>query len=145
MAVMLMVDMSGSTKGWINQAEREALVLLSEALTVLGDRFAIYGFSGGTRKRCDVFPVKCFAEQYRDTVKARIGAIAPKDYTRMGAPTRHLTGPLRQQAARTKPLITYSDGKPDDYDLRYRGDYGIEDTRQRTVRGAPNRHPRLLH
>jgi nitric oxide reductase NorD protein len=129
MAVMLMVDMSGSTKGWINQAEREALVLLSEALTVLGDRFAIYGFSGWTRKRCEVFPVKRFAEPYGDAVKSCIGAIAPKDYTRMGAPIRHLSRLLQQQPARTKLLITLSDGKPDDYDLQYRGDYGIEDTR----------------
>ncbi|MBK1632218.1 hypothetical protein CKO31_16025 [Thiohalocapsa halophila] len=128
-AVMLMVDMSGSTKGWINQAEREALVLLSEALNVLGDRFAIYGFSGWTRKRCEVFPVKGFGETHDDAVKARIGAIAPQDYTRMGPAIRHLCGLLGQQQARTKLLITLSDGKPDDYDLHYRGDYGIEDTR----------------
>jgi len=50
-AVMFMVDMSGSTKGWINACEREALVLLCEALEALGDRYAIYGFSGWTRKR----------------------------------------------------------------------------------------------
>ena len=129
MAVMLMVDMSGSTKGWINDAEREALVLLAEALTVLGDRFAIYGFSGWTRKRCEAYPVKRFGEPYNEAVKARIGAIAPKDYTRMGAPIRHLTRLLQQQEARTKLLITLSDGKPDDYDPQYRGDYGIEDTR----------------
>jgi len=30
-AVMFMVDMSGSTKGWINDAERESLVMLCEA------------------------------------------------------------------------------------------------------------------
>lgn len=129
-AVALMVDMSGSTRGWINDAEREALILLSEALTTLGDRFAIYGFSGWTRKRCEVYPVKCFGEPYDDQVKARIGAIAPKDYTRMGAPIRHLTALLKAQEARTKLLITLSDGKPDDYDPQYRGDYGIEDTRQ---------------
>jgi nitric oxide reductase NorD protein len=31
--------------------------------------------------------------------------------------------------AKTRLLITLSDGKPDDYD-GYRGEYGIEDTRQ---------------
>ena len=30
-AVCFMVDMSGSTKGWVNEAERESLVLLAEA------------------------------------------------------------------------------------------------------------------
>ena len=44
------VDMSGSTKGWIKHAEREALLLLCEAPNPLGDRYAIYGFSGMTRK-----------------------------------------------------------------------------------------------
>ena len=29
-AVVIMVDMSGSTKGWINEAERESLLLLAE-------------------------------------------------------------------------------------------------------------------
>jgi len=129
-AVMLMVDMSGSTKGWINEAEREALILLSEALDTLGDRFAIYGFSGWTRKRCEAFPIKRFAEPYDDLAKGRICGIEPRDYTRMGAPIRHLSRLLRAEDARIKLLITLSDGKPDDYDPQYRGEYGIEDTRQ---------------
>jgi nitric oxide reductase NorD protein len=127
-AVMFMVDMSGSTKGWINNAEREALVLLCEALEILGDRYAIYGFSGMTRKRCELYRVKRFDEPYSAEVRRRITGIAPKDYTRMGVTIRHLTKLLNEVEARTKLLITLSDGKPDDYD-GYRGDYGIEDTR----------------
>jgi nitric oxide reductase NorD protein len=38
LAVMFMVDMSRSTEGWINDAEREALVMLCQALEELGDR-----------------------------------------------------------------------------------------------------------
>jgi nitric oxide reductase NorD protein len=129
-AVLFMVDMSGSTKGWINQAERESLVLLAEVLTVLGDQFAIYGFSGLTRRRCDIFPVKRFEEAYDQTVQQRISAIGPRDYTRMGVAVRHLTQILRQQPAATRLLITLSDGKPDDEGDNYRGMYGIEDTRQ---------------
>jgi len=131
-AVMFMVDMSGSTKGWINDAEREALVLLCESLETLGDRYAIYGFSGMTRKRCEVYRVKRFDEPYNDTVRARISGIQPKDYTRMGVTIRHLSQLLNQVEARTKLLITLSDGKPDDYDA-YRGMYGIEDTRQALI------------
>jgi nitric oxide reductase NorD protein len=127
-AVMFMVDMSGSTKGWINDAEREALVLLCEALEILGDRYAIYGFSGMTRKRCELYRVKRFDEPYSGEVRRRITGISPKDYTRMGVTIRHLTKLLSEVEARTKLLITLSDGKPDDYD-GYRGDYGIEDTR----------------
>ena len=131
-AVMFMVDMSGSTKGWINDAEREALVLLCETLEILGDRYAIYGFSGMSRKRCELFRVKRFEEPYSDEVRARITGIKPQDYTRMGVTIRHLTKLLESVEARTKLLITLSDGKPDDFD-GYRGDYGIEDTRQALI------------
>ncbi len=131
-AVMFMIDMSGSTKGWINDAEREALVLLCEALETLGDRYAIYGFSGMTRKRCEVYRVKHFDDPYDDEVRARISGIRPKDYTRMGVTIRHLTSLLNEVEARTKLLITLSDGKPDDYDT-YRGAYGIEDTRMALI------------
>jgi nitric oxide reductase NorD protein len=127
-AVLFMVDMSGSTKGWINDAERESLVLLCEALEILRDAYAIYGFSGQTRRRCEVYRIKRFDEPYDAAVRGRIASVAPRDYTRMGASIRHLTQRLRAAEARTKLLITLSDGRPDDYD-GYRGDYGIEDTR----------------
>ena len=128
-AVMFMVDVSGSTKGWINDAERESLVLLCEALEILGDRYAIYGFSGMTRKRCELYRIKRFDDDYGADVRARISGIKPQDYTRMGVIIRHLTRLLNTVEARTRLLITLSDGKPDDYD-GYRGEYGIEDTRQ---------------
>ena len=128
-AVIFMVDMSGSTKGWINDAERESLVLLAEVLEILGDRYAIYGFSGMTRKRCDLYKIKSFEEPYGDTIKARISNMKPQDYTRMGVFIRHTTKIFNEIEASTKLLITISDGKPDDYDT-YRGEYGVEDTRQ---------------
>ncbi|MHB1091995.1 nitric oxide reductase activation protein NorD [Thiobacillus sp.] len=128
-AVAFLVDMSGSTKGWINEAEREALILLCEALELLGDRYAIYGFSGTTRKRCELFRIKTFDEPYNDDVKARISGIRPQEYTRMGFALRHMTKLLNQVEAKTRVLVTLSDGRPDDYFDVYRGQYGIEDTR----------------
>ena len=128
-AVIFMVDMSGSTKGWINQAERESLVLLAEVLEVLQDRYAIYGFSGMTRKRCELFRIKAFDDAYDADTRARISNIQPQDYTRMGVFIRHVIRHFSEVEAATKLLITLSDGKPDDYDT-YRGEYGVEDTRQ---------------
>lgn len=127
-AVMFMVDMSGSTLGWVNDAERESLILLCEALETLGDRYAIYGFSGRTNKRCEIYRVKRFDESYTDTVRERISGIRPKSYTRMGVAIRHLGHLLNLTHARTKILITLSDGRPEDYG-GYKGRYGIEDTR----------------
>lgn len=131
-AVMFMIDMSGSTAGWVNDMEREALVLLCESLEILGDRYAIYGFSGLTHERCHLYKVKEFNEPYGNEVRARISGIRPQDYTRMGAAIRHLTKLLHQVEARTKLLIALSDGRPDDQD-GYRGKYGIEDTRRALI------------
>jgi nitric oxide reductase NorD protein len=127
-AVMFMVDMSGSTLGWVNDAERESLVLLCEALEMLGDRYAIYGFSGRTNKRCEAYHIKEFSESYTSEVRQRISGIRPKAYTRMGVAIRHLGQLLHRTHARTKLLITLSDGRPEDYG-GYKGKYGIEDTR----------------
>ncbi len=132
-AVAFMVDMSGSTRGWINEAEREALILLCEALERLGDRYAIYGFSGITRKRCELYRIKTFDEPYTEEVKARISGIRPQEYTRMGFAIRHLTKLLKAVEARTKVLVTLSDGRPDDYFDVYRGAYGVEDTRMALI------------
>ena len=130
LAAMFMVDMSGSTQGWVNDAERESLVMLCVALERLGDAYAIYGFSGWTRTRCDIYPVKRFDERYDATVRGRIAAVAAKDYTRMGVAVRHLTRLLEAQPARHKLLVILSDGRPDDFGDEYRGHYGIEDTRR---------------
>jgi len=132
-AVMFMVDMSGSTKGWVNECEREALVMLCEALEMLGDRYAIYGFSGWTRKRCEIYRVKTFDEPFGEPVRARIAGVGPKDYTRMGVAVRHLTKLLNAVDAKTRVLFTLSDGKPDDFHDGYRGSYGIEDTRKALI------------
>jgi len=131
-ATAFLIDLSGSTSGWINDMERAALLIMGEAMQVLQDRFGIYGFSGRTRRRCEFFRIKGFDEPYGDVVKRRIANLKALEYTRMGPPIRHLTNMLTGIEARTRLLITLSDGKPDDYD-GYNGDYGIEDTRQALV------------
>ncbi len=130
LAAAFLVDMSGSTEGWINDAEREALVMLCEALEMLDDRYAIWGFSGWTRTRCDLYRIKEFDEPYAAEVQARIAAIKPRDYTRMGPPLRYLTRRLLAEPAMHRLLISLSDGRPDDFGDDYRSQYGIEDTRQ---------------
>jgi len=79
-----------------------------------------------------VTPFSVFPVPYDDEVRARITAMRPRDYTRMGVTIRHLTQMLADIEARTKLLVTLSDGKPDDYD-GYGGQYGIEDTRKALI------------
>ena len=127
-AVIFLVDMSNSTAGWVNNALKESLVLMAEAMEVLGDRYGIYGFSGMRRARCELYHVKHLTDPYGDAVKERISSIAPSEYTRMGPPIRHATQLLKDIDAKVRLIVTLTDGKPEDYD-DYKGEYAIEDTR----------------
>lgn len=131
-AALFLLDMSSSTEGWVSTALKESLILMCEALSTLGDAYAIYGFSGMRRLRSEIFTVKEFAEPYDATVKGRIAAIEPKEYTRMGPAIRHASAILARTEARIRLLITLSDGKPEDYD-GYKGVYAIEDTRHALI------------
>jgi nitric oxide reductase NorD protein len=140
-AVYFLVDMSNSTAGWIGQSIKEALVLICEAMEVLNDRYGIYGFSGMRRLRCEVFPVKRMDERYSQTVRQRISAIGPREYTRMAPAIRHMTSLFARVEAKVRLLIVLSDGKPEDYD-DYKGDYAIEDTRHALLEAkAKGVHP----
>ncbi len=140
-AAVFLVDMSSSTEGWVNTAIRESLVLLCEGLESLGDRYAVYGFSGMKRLGSQLFRVKLLTEPYGPAVKGRIAAIAPRDYTRMGPPIRHATRLLGESDAKIRLLVVLSDGRPEDYD-EYKGDYAVEDTRHALVEAlAAGVHP----
>lgn len=140
-AVYFLVDMSNSTAGWVGQSIKEALVLICEAMEVLNDRYGIYGFSGMRRLRCEVFPVKRMEERYSATVRQRISAIGPREYTRMAPAIRHMSSLFAQVEAKVRLLIVLSDGKPEDYD-DYKGEYAIEDTRHALLEAkAKGIHP----
>jgi nitric oxide reductase NorD protein len=140
-AVYFLVDMSNSTEGWVGKAIKESLVLICEAMEVLNDRYGIYGFSGMRRLRCELFPVKRLDERYSLAVRQRIGAIGPKEYTRMAPAIRHMTSMFTKVEAKIRLLIILSDGKPEDYD-DYKGEYAIEDTRHALLEAkAKGIHP----
>ncbi len=126
-AVAFLVDVSGSTVGATIMREKEALILMSEALEELGDIFAIYGFSGYGRDNVVFYIVKDFDEPYDQRVQRKISTMTNKQSTRIAPAIRHTTTKLRRREERTKMLILLSDGKP--LDMDYYGTYAIEDTR----------------
>jgi nitric oxide reductase NorD protein len=134
-AVLLLVDLSRSTAnavfgshGTVLDVEKEAIVLFCEALEVVGDAFAIAGFSGTGRLGVDYFRIKDLDENMDDTVKRRINAMAPQRSTRMGAAIRHATRQLQKISSKVRLLIILGDGFPNDVD--YKQNYAIEDTRK---------------
>src|SRR5581483_9703125 len=111
--------------------QKEALVIMAQALEEIGDLYAIFGFSGHGRDCVEFFDVKSFDEPLNQAVRARIGAIEPQRSTRMGAALRQATAKLRAVASRAKHLILLSDGFPQDFDYgddRRSNVYGLRDT-----------------
>ena len=133
-AVAFLVDMSGSTGRQIGSRarpvidiEKEGLLLLSEALSAIGDQYAIYGFSGQSRQSVDIHVLKDFEQRTGGRVGLKISGVKPRQQNRDGAAIRHATHRLMQQAAKVRLLILISDGKPLDDD--YADEYSLEDTK----------------
>jgi nitric oxide reductase NorD protein len=135
MAIMILVDVSGSTDALLSSrkriidVEREALLLVCIALDGLGAPYSVQTFSGEGPHGVSVSSVKSFAERYGEPVARRIAALEPERYTRAGAAIRHASALLMDQAAEHRLLLLLSDGKPNDAD-DYEGRYGVEDMRQ---------------
>ena len=98
----------------IIDVEKEAIVLLINALEAIGDLYGIYGFSGYGRENVEFYTIKDLDENFSDRVKKRIDRVAPLHATRMGPAIRHTTYKLDKQDARTKLMFLISDGRPQD-------------------------------
>ncbi|HET7600965.1 MAG TPA: VWA domain-containing protein, partial [Gemmatimonadales bacterium] len=135
LAIALLLDASASTDSWlvdrrrVIDVEKEALLVVCEALEQLGDRYAVYGFSGEGPAGVEVHPVKRFGERGGALVRRRIERLEPDRYTRVGAALRHVTAALASEPAQRRLLLLLTDGRPNDRD-QYEGRYGVEDTRQ---------------
>ncbi len=116
----------------IIDVEKEAIVLLINALEAIGDLYGIYGFSGYGRENVEFYTVKDLDENFSDKVKRRIDRIAPLHATRMGPAIRHTTYKLDKQDARTKLMFLISDGRPQDRGYSREGvekEYAVHDTK----------------
>ncbi|MBI2875718.1 MAG: VWA domain-containing protein [Candidatus Tectomicrobia bacterium] len=138
-STLFLLDMSASTDEKLPDSpkriidvEKEAALLMAEALDALGDEYAIYGFSGFGRENVDFFIVKDFGEGYSLEVKTRLAALRPHRSTRMGPAIRHSLQKLVARESQLKTLILLSDGYPQDHDYgedRTDREYGLHDTR----------------
>lgn len=154
-AVAFLLDMSGSTGEAIGRptgaapsasdgltrehahrriidVEKEAIVLMMDALETIGDRYGIYGFSGHGRDNVEFYVIKDMAEAFSSDVAKRLGRVGPLHATRMGPAIRHATAKLRQEPTRSKFLFLISDGRPQDRGYSQEGSekaYALQDTR----------------
>jgi nitric oxide reductase NorD protein len=131
-ATTVLLDVSLSSDSWVANrrvldVSREAVLVLGEVAEALGDRLQVLAFASSTRNRCRVFQVRGWGERWA-VGRAKLGALEPQGYTRIGPALRHATAELCATAAERRLLLLVSDGKPSDYD-RYEGRYGVSDIR----------------
>ncbi|MTH34392.1 nitric oxide reductase D protein [Paracoccus limosus] len=132
LAVSILLDVSRSTESAVTgrpviDIAREALTALAWGLDACGDRFAIQGFSSLKRDRVWIHDCKDFDAPMTAETEARIHALRPGFYTRLGAAIRHASAGLARQSQSRRLLLVVTDGKPNDLD-HYEGRHGIEDS-----------------
>lgn len=133
LAVAVLFDASRSTESAVEGRSviaigREALEALARGFHACGDQVALYAFSSLRRSRIFVDVCKTFDEPFGAEVDARVAALKPGFYTRLGAAIRHVSFRLSERPNARKLLLLITDGKPNDLD-HYEGRYGLEDTR----------------
>ena len=135
LSVLVLLDCSGSagepsaSGPPVHELQRAAAAALTSALHDLGDRVALYGFRSQGRTAVHVLPVKRFENAFDAGVLARLGALEPGAYTRLGAAIRHGSAVLEAHGGTPRRLlVVLSDGFA--YDHGYSGEYGEADARR---------------
>ena len=125
LAVIILMDLSESTKETISgsdktvlQLTREAATLVSTAINGIGDSFAVHGFASDGRHDVQYYRFKDFNQHFDDEVKSRLAGMRGGLSTRMGSALRHAGYHLSKQQERRKLILLVTDGEPADIDER---------------------------
>ena len=123
--VLVLLDLSESSNDTVRgqdftviELTRAATVLMADALSRVGDTFAIHGFCSNGRDDVHYYRLKNFEDPYEKEVKARLAGLSGSYSTRMGAAVRHASSLLAQRPERKKLIFVVTDGEPADNDVR---------------------------
>jgi nitric oxide reductase NorD protein len=124
-SVMVLLDLSESTNEKVSgqdysvlDLQRQATVLLADAIHKIGDPFAIHGFCSDGRHNVEYSRFKDFDQPYNEVPKSRLAGMSGQLSTRMGAAIRHAGHYLKLQKSAKKLLLVITDGEPADVDVR---------------------------
>ncbi|MEW6678073.1 MAG: nitric oxide reductase activation protein NorD [Pseudomonadota bacterium] len=124
-SILVLLDLSESTNEIVHGQEysvldltRRACVLLSDAISKVGDPFAIHGFCSDGRHDVEYYRFKDFDQSWDEEPKARLAGMTGQLSTRMGSAIRHAGHHLKLQRSAKKLLIVITDGEPADIDVR---------------------------
>ncbi len=134
LAVLILMDVSGSTsettgKEKVLEIEKHAALILGQGLSVLGDRFAVGGFSSNGREQCEYYLFKDFSDSWNDDTRSNIMGAYPRNSTRMGAALRHSGYLLSKVEAKQRLILLVTDGKPMDAGYDPESRYAQHDVR----------------
>ncbi|CAN7238258.1 VWA domain-containing protein [Rhizobium sp. LjRoot30] len=135
LSVLILLDSSKSTAdavrgptGTVLDVERLSTALLAQAMSGLGDPFAVAAFCSDSRDDIRYFRIKDFERPYDNFARARLAGIRSDLSTRLGAAIRHAGEDLRSRRSYRRVLLVITDGEPSDIDVDDRR-YLIEDAR----------------
>jgi hypothetical protein len=124
-SILVLLDLSESTNEMVQDHDysvldltRQACVLLADAISKVGDPFAIHGFCSDGRHDVEYYRFKDFDQHWDEVPKARLAGMTGQLSTRMGAAIRHAGHHLKLQRSAKKLLIVITDGEPADIDVR---------------------------
>ena len=124
-SILVLLDLSESTNETVQDQEysvldltRQACVLLADAISKVGDPFAIHGFCSDGRHDVEYYRFKDFDQHWDEAPKAKLAGMTGQLSTRMGAAIRHAGHHLKLQRLAKKLLIVITDGEPADIDVR---------------------------
>ncbi len=138
LAVAVLLDVSKSTGdavpgGTVLDLEREAVVLLAEAMGGMGDPFSIAAFSSNGRDELRYHRIKDFGEPPGRRIGAALAGLRPGYSTRLGAALRHAGASLASQPSFRRLILLVTDGEPSDVDCPDPA-YLVEDARRAVQR-----------
>jgi hypothetical protein len=136
LSVLVLLDVSESTKDQIKgttrsvlTVERAATTLLAHALQGLGDPFALHAFCSNGRDEVRYYRIKDFGQPYGNQARSRLAGLRGGLSTRIGAALRQAATEIAPQATHRKLILVVTDGEPSDVDVADRT-YLVEDARK---------------
>ena len=136
LSVLLLLDISESTRDRVKETnisvialERAAAALLAQAMSELGDPFAIHAFCSNGREEVRYYRVKDFDENYTTLTRSRLAGLRGMLSTRLGAALRQAGMEIQDQASHRKLVLIITDGEPSDIDVADKK-YLVEDARK---------------
>ena len=136
LSVLLLLDVSESTRDRVKDAdttvlalERAAATLLAQAMHELGDPFAIHAFCSNGRSELRYYRVKDFGEPYTPLTRGALAGLRGMMSTRLGAALRQAGEELARQSTHRKLVLVITDGEPADIDVPDSA-YLVEDARR---------------